>query len=166
MEQVPIAGVGLRMFGQAQAGFVHFWPTAEHLCGAGRSAPGRRKRTVCPVALRKARAGPTLREEILLENNRIARNDLERRIRTGTGVRDFKGRCCGAPDTPVPGEDDDIAARLLREYTKPSALRDMAGTIMEQARARGRVPASHTHPCAPSVQPRGACVAPFLPFWP
>mmetsp|Transcript_34028 Transcript_34028/g.98070 ORF Transcript_34028/g.98070 Transcript_34028/m.98070 type:complete len:420 (-) Transcript_34028:64-1323(-) len=72
-------------------------------------------------------------EEILLENNRLARNDLERRIRSGTGVRDFKARCCGAPDVPVPGEDEDIAARLLKDYTKPSALRDMAGVVMEQA---------------------------------
>jgi len=72
-------------------------------------------------------------EEILLENNRLARNDLERRIRSGTGVRNFKARCCGAPDVPVPGEDDDIAARMLRENTKLSALRDMVEPIMDQA---------------------------------
>mmetsp|Transcript_64529 Transcript_64529/g.135430 ORF Transcript_64529/g.135430 Transcript_64529/m.135430 type:complete len:420 (-) Transcript_64529:23-1282(-) len=72
-------------------------------------------------------------EEILLENNRLARNDLERRIRSGTGVRDFRGRCCGAPNEPEPLEDEDIAARLLREHTKPSALRDHVATIMEQA---------------------------------
>mmetsp|Transcript_24622 Transcript_24622/g.70040 ORF Transcript_24622/g.70040 Transcript_24622/m.70040 type:complete len:420 (-) Transcript_24622:40-1299(-) len=72
-------------------------------------------------------------EEILLEKSRLAKNDLERRIRTGTGVRDFKARCCGAPDVPVPGEDEDIAARLLKEYTKPSAMREHVGPIMEQA---------------------------------
>uniref|UniRef100_A0A7S2PP97 Fe2OG dioxygenase domain-containing protein n=1 Tax=Zooxanthella nutricula TaxID=1333877 RepID=A0A7S2PP97_9DINO len=72
-------------------------------------------------------------EEILLENNRRARNDLERRIRSGTGVREFKGRCGHVPDAPLPGETDDVAARMLRENTKPSALRDMVATIMEQA---------------------------------
>lgn len=72
-------------------------------------------------------------EEILMENNRLARNDLERRIRSGTGVRDFMARCCGTPDVPAPGEDDDVAARMLREHTRPSALRDMAGSIMQQA---------------------------------
>mmetsp|Transcript_48268 Transcript_48268/g.109975 ORF Transcript_48268/g.109975 Transcript_48268/m.109975 type:complete len:419 (+) Transcript_48268:137-1393(+) len=72
-------------------------------------------------------------EEILNEKSRMARNDLERRVRSGTGVRDFKARCCGAPDVPVPGEDDDIAARLLRENLTPSALRDHVGPIMEDA---------------------------------
>lgn len=71
-------------------------------------------------------------QEILNENSRVARNDLERRIRSGTGVRDFRARCCGAPDVPVPGEDDDIAARLLREYTSPSALRDAIAPVMDQ----------------------------------
>lgn len=72
-------------------------------------------------------------QEILNENNRVARNDLERRIRSGTGVRDFRARCCGAPDVPVPGEDDDIAARMLREHIAPSALHDAVGPVMEQA---------------------------------
>lgn len=71
-------------------------------------------------------------QDILDENNRLARQDLERRLRTGTGVREFRGRCCGAPDTPVPGEDDDVAARILRENTKLSALREMVAPVMEQ----------------------------------
>jgi len=71
-------------------------------------------------------------EEVLDEKSRLARNDLERRVRTGTGVREFRGRCCGAPDTPMPGEEDDVASRLIRENTKPSVLRDMVGPVMEQ----------------------------------
>mmetsp|Transcript_46305 Transcript_46305/g.124417 ORF Transcript_46305/g.124417 Transcript_46305/m.124417 type:complete len:420 (-) Transcript_46305:42-1301(-) len=71
-------------------------------------------------------------QDILDENNRIARNDLERRLRTGTGVREFRGRCCGAPDTPVPGEEEDVVTRILRENTKLSALRDMVAPVMEQ----------------------------------
>jgi len=72
-------------------------------------------------------------EEIRLEKSALARNDLERRIRTGTGARDFVSRCCGAPDTPMPGEDVDYVARLLRDYTKPSSLADMVGPVMEQS---------------------------------
>lgn len=72
-------------------------------------------------------------EEILMENNRLARNDLERRIRSGTGVRDFRGRCAGMPDGPLPGEDDDVAARMLREYTRPAAFLEMVEPIMNQA---------------------------------
>mmetsp|Transcript_42560 Transcript_42560/g.96103 ORF Transcript_42560/g.96103 Transcript_42560/m.96103 type:complete len:420 (+) Transcript_42560:98-1357(+) len=71
-------------------------------------------------------------QEILEENSRLAKNDLERRIRSGTGVRAFVGRCCGAPDTPVPGEDEDVVSRLLRDFTKPTALRDMVAPVMEQ----------------------------------
>jgi len=79
-------------------------------------------------------------EEILNENNRMARNDLERRLRTGTGVREFRGRCCGAPDTPLPGEEEDVAARVLRANTRPSALRDMVAPVMEKtAEIFGRV---------------------------
>mmetsp|Transcript_133195 Transcript_133195/g.371287 ORF Transcript_133195/g.371287 Transcript_133195/m.371287 type:complete len:415 (-) Transcript_133195:57-1301(-) len=72
-------------------------------------------------------------QEILDENNRMARNDLERRLRTGTGVREFRGRCCGAPDVPIPGEEEDVAARALKEHTRPTALREMVGPVMEQA---------------------------------
>mmetsp|Transcript_29055 Transcript_29055/g.76827 ORF Transcript_29055/g.76827 Transcript_29055/m.76827 type:complete len:420 (-) Transcript_29055:50-1309(-) len=78
--------------------------------------------------------------DILNENNAIAKNDLERRVRSGTGVREFRSRCCGAPDTPVPKEDQDIAYRLITENTKPSALAEMVAPVMEQAAAiYGRV---------------------------
>ncbi|CAE8652528.1 unnamed protein product [Polarella glacialis] len=70
-------------------------------------------------------------EEILLEKNRLCKQDLERRVRTGTGVREFKGKCCGAPDEPVPGETEDAAARIIKEYTRPAALRESVGPIME-----------------------------------
>lgn len=72
-------------------------------------------------------------EEILNDNSRLARNDLERRVRTGTGVREFRGQCCGAPDQPVPRAEQDIAYRLISENIKPSALRDHVAPIMENA---------------------------------
>ncbi|CAE8642206.1 unnamed protein product [Polarella glacialis] len=68
-------------------------------------------------------------EEILLEKNRLCKQDLERRVRTGTGVREFKGKCCGAPDEPVPGETEDAAARIIKEYTRPAALRESVGQM-------------------------------------
>ncbi|CAJ1370793.1 unnamed protein product [Effrenium voratum] len=71
--------------------------------------------------------------ELLQENGRRAKNDLERRVRGGTGVREFKGKCCGALDDPTPEAEQDAAYRLIEEFTRPSALRDMAGTVMEWA---------------------------------
>lgn len=70
--------------------------------------------------------------EILAERSRLALNDLERRVRTGTGVREFRGKCCGAPDAPEPEEEQDSASRLIKEYTRPAALRDMVAPVMEQ----------------------------------
>lgn len=54
-------------------------------------------------------------------------------MRSGTGVREFRGKCCGAADEPVPESEQDIAYRLIEDFTKPSALRDAAGPIMEWA---------------------------------
>lgn len=71
--------------------------------------------------------------EILNDNNRMAKNDLERRLRSGAGGREFRGRCAGMPEGPLPGEDEDIASRLLKEFTRPSALQDHIEPIMEQA---------------------------------
>jgi len=78
-------------------------------------------------------------QDVLMGNNMLARNDLERRVRSGTGAKEFRGRCCGAPAAPV-DQEDDVAAQYIREHTKPSALRDMVGPIMEQvATLFGRV---------------------------
>ncbi|CAL1155357.1 unnamed protein product [Cladocopium goreaui] len=72
-------------------------------------------------------------QEILNDRNKRAKQDLERRVRSGTGVREFRGKCCGAADDPVPESEQDIAYRLIEDFTKPSALRDAAGPIMEWA---------------------------------
>lgn len=72
-------------------------------------------------------------QEILNDRNRRAKQDLERRVRSGTGVREFRGRCCGAADEPTPEAEQDIAYRLIEDFTKPSALREAAGPIMEWA---------------------------------
>lgn len=72
-------------------------------------------------------------EEILNERSRRAKNDLERRLRSGTGVREFRSKCCGLPDEPTPEAEKDIAWRLIEDYTRPAALRDMAGPVMEWA---------------------------------
>jgi len=71
--------------------------------------------------------------EILNDNNRMARSDLERRLRSGTGGREFRGRCAGMPEGPLPGEEEDTASRLLREFTRPSAMREHIEPIMGQA---------------------------------
>ena len=71
--------------------------------------------------------------EILNDRNQRAKQDLERRVRSGTGVREFRGKCCGAADDPVPESEQDIAYRLIEDFTKASALREAAGPIMEWA---------------------------------
>lgn len=71
--------------------------------------------------------------DILDERNRLARMDLERRVRSGTGVREFRGRCCGDPNMEEPIEEQDIVTHLLRNFTKPSSLRDMVVPVMEKA---------------------------------
>eukprot|EP00927_Polykrikos_kofoidii_P050916 TRINITY_DN44754_c0_g1_i1.p1 TRINITY_DN44754_c0_g1~~TRINITY_DN44754_c0_g1_i1.p1 ORF type:complete len:437 (+),score=98.78 TRINITY_DN44754_c0_g1_i1:163-1311(+) len=70
--------------------------------------------------------------EILDENNKLGRSDLERRVRSGTNVREFRGRCAGAGDEKVPEADKDVAFRLIEEHTKHSSLCDMVGPLMEQ----------------------------------
>mmetsp|Transcript_9853 Transcript_9853/g.25918 ORF Transcript_9853/g.25918 Transcript_9853/m.25918 type:complete len:416 (+) Transcript_9853:184-1431(+) len=71
--------------------------------------------------------------EILDENNRLGRMDLERRVRTGTGVREFRGRCCGDPNADEPDSERDIASRMIIEHTKHASLCDMVAPVMEQA---------------------------------
>eukprot|EP00928_Gymnodinium_smaydae_P052447 TRINITY_DN3633_c0_g3_i1.p1 TRINITY_DN3633_c0_g3~~TRINITY_DN3633_c0_g3_i1.p1 ORF type:complete len:450 (-),score=103.89 TRINITY_DN3633_c0_g3_i1:158-1402(-) len=71
--------------------------------------------------------------EILDENSWLARKDLERRVRTGTGVREFRGRCGVDPTTGEPESERDVASRLIQQHTKHSSLCDMVAPIMEQA---------------------------------
>ena len=47
-------------------------------------------------------------------------------------MREFRGKCCGV-DEPTPESEQDIAYRLIEDFTKRSALRDAAGAIMEWA---------------------------------
>eukprot|EP00929_Paragymnodinium_shiwhaense_P030551 TRINITY_DN17292_c0_g1_i1.p1 TRINITY_DN17292_c0_g1~~TRINITY_DN17292_c0_g1_i1.p1 ORF type:complete len:415 (-),score=87.46 TRINITY_DN17292_c0_g1_i1:118-1362(-) len=69
-------------------------------------------------------------EEILDENSSLARKDLERRVRTGTGVREFRGQC--GPIADVPEADRDVAYRLIQHYTKFATLCDFVPIVMEQ----------------------------------
>jgi len=69
--------------------------------------------------------------EVLDDNNKLGRMDLERRVRSGTGVREFKGRC-GSGDQPESERDRDIASRLINEHSKHSTLCDYVQPIMEQ----------------------------------
>lgn len=89
---------------------------------------------------------PSIRSPVIpKDRNKRAKQDLERRVRSGTGapcalqvyrsspeVREFRGKCCGV-DEPTPESEQDIAYRLIEDFTKASALRDGAGAIMEWA---------------------------------
>merc|ERR1719199_1304263 len=81
----------------------------------------------------------TIFAEILDENSRLGRNDLERRVRSGTGVREFRGRCAGDL-SEEPESQRDVASRTIREHTKHSSLCGMVEYVMEQtAEIFGRV---------------------------
>jgi len=73
--------------------------------------------------------------ETLDDNAAIARHDLERRVRTGTGCDDAAPHACGMPAEEGASDDGDVATRLIREHTKLSSLRDMVPTVMEQVQS-------------------------------
>mmetsp|Transcript_126972 Transcript_126972/g.201383 ORF Transcript_126972/g.201383 Transcript_126972/m.201383 type:complete len:427 (+) Transcript_126972:42-1322(+) len=82
--------------------------------------------------------------EILGEKDNLGWNDLERRLRTGTGVREYSdmtslhghghghGGYGGGPQI-LEGYEADVAARLIMEHSSPSAFRDRLPEIMERA---------------------------------
>lgn len=77
--------------------------------------------------------------EILGERDNLGWNDLERRLRTGTGAREYSdmtslhghGHNHGAYGmTPV---EDDVAARLIKQFSTPLAFQEMIVPVMEQS---------------------------------
>jgi Rps23 Pro-64 3,4-dihydroxylase Tpa1-like proline 4-hydroxylase len=79
--------------------------------------------------------------QILGEKDSLGWNDMERRLRTGTGVREYSdmtslhghGHGHGGYGQNPQDFEMDVASRLIMEKSSPSSLRDRLPQIMEQA---------------------------------
>jgi len=86
--------------------------------------------------------------EILGAKDNLGWNDLERRLRTGTGTREYNDMTSLHGHGHSHGyygqgpEPDDVVARMMKQCSSPAALQDYVETIMEQAATMlGRVKA-------------------------